>query len=141
MFFFILILSLVPSITQAYKSNIIEDNNPHSRGTTHEDITSECLDFLTNEILHDIIDEHGFVDITTQDNSAYHFGDCDFQGSAQNIIDPYDRAIKDPDPNNQNFYDATDAFSQLLYIVQDFYSHSNWVKLGKLEVVENSFGN
>ena len=44
------------------------------------------------------------------------------------------------DPADPSPLDAADEFGQLLHIAQDFYSHSNWVELGRTDLFEGGTG-
>ena len=120
---------------------------PTEAGSKHEDIDKDILgDFIKPSVLNDISDEHGFVDVVFQLSSRYHFDNCDFQSSTENINSKYSRLLTDlnPDPKIQNLDDAPDAFGQILHIAQDFYAHSNWVDLGKTnartDLIDNGNG-
>jgi hypothetical protein len=112
----------------------------------HEAITSQGLSFLNESVLDEINDEHGFIDDTTQLTPSWHFDSCQLQESAERINNQYN-APMDPidaggvmaefDPADPNPFDAADEFGQALHIVQDFYSHSNWVDLGRTDLYES----
>jgi len=106
----------------------------------HQDMTGIALNFLRPNVLDDIVDEHRFVETRFALDSSYHFDNCAFFESTQNINGLYFRAIGDLNPAAPDLEDAPDAFGQLLHPVQDFYSHSNWIELGKKTLVDNGFG-
>jgi len=128
----IVLVSITTSnnLTFAFKDYIPSETFPFFGAPIHEDITRAALDFLKPKILADINNEHAFVDGPLQFTSGYHVDGCHFSDSVSKINNHYSRAINDLDPSKRNHGDARDAFGQLLHIVQDFYSHSNWIELG-----------
>ena len=77
---------------------------------------------------------------------SFHFDDREFRGSTQNVNNIYNHLVQVLDPNNptsttEELYSFGQSFGAILHIVQDFYSHSNWVELGKRnELVEDGYG-
>jgi hypothetical protein len=63
-----------------------------------------------------------------------HFDACMFWESGQNINEKYGSLLT-LDPSLSAY-----RFGELLHPVQDFYSHSNWVEIGKDRIVENGTG-
>jgi hypothetical protein len=99
----------------------------------HEDITAKALSFLKPEVLADINDEHFYVDtalaLLPPLNSKYHFDNCMFKESTENINSLYDEVLAALNPDKPDVSKAANKFGQLLHTVQDFYAHSNWVEL------------
>ncbi len=142
-FMSLLFLSTIASTTiqsNAFKvkEQCIVSSNCHDGGDVtagdhprHEDITAEALGFLRLPILANINNEMSYTDTVFQTISSHHVDDCNFKGATQLINNLYIRAMKDIDSRKPNYDDAPDAFGQLLHTVQDFYSHSNWIELGR----------
>jgi hypothetical protein len=113
----------------------------------HQDITREGLGFLRSDLIYLLKNAHRDVDENFGDqiNPSFHFDDCEFRGSTQNINNIYNYLMQVLDPNNpasstEELYSFGQSFGAILHIVQDFYSHSNWVELGKRsELVEGGF--
>lgn len=103
----------------------------------HEEITVQALNFLREETLNDIADEHIYVDVIHALERQWHFDSCEFRGATQNINELYARTINALNPDQPDLGDASDAFGQLLHPIQDFYAHSNWVEIGKAELINN----
>lgn len=104
-------------------------NTPH-----HGDITDESLEFLQSDVLDKISSSNVDVD-ETNPGREFHFKNCDFQGTTENINSLYDQLVT----NIQNI-DGPETFGMLLHPVQDFYAHSNWVELGKNDLIDNGDG-
>ncbi len=96
----------------------------------HSGISSEALGFLKGDVLTSIIGYDVAVDISYSDRSDYHFDGCKFQESRTNINNRYIAAVGDLDPANPSLLDAELNYGTLLHVVQDFYSHSNWIETG-----------
>jgi hypothetical protein len=96
----------------------------------HGDIDDDSLSFLQSDILNRIssadVDE-------TDGGSEFHLYSCDFQGTTENINGLYDQLV-----TNIQDVDAPETFGKLLHPVQDFYAHSNWVELGRNDLIHNS---
>ena len=98
----------------------------------HADINNESLAFLKSDILSKI----NSADISAEDiekykTSIFHVYSCDFQGTTENINRLYDQLLINPKP---------ETFGLLLHPVQDFYAHSNWVELGKKDLIDTNDG-
>ena len=96
----------------------------------HADINNESLTFLKSDILSKINN----ADISAEDiekfkTSIFHVYSCDFQGTTENINRLYDQLLINPKP---------ETFGLLLHPVQDFYAHSNWVELGKKDLIDTN---
>jgi hypothetical protein len=81
----------------------------------------------------------GLVDIddSTRFLAAAHFDSNQFDASNERVIkltDDIYRAIE-----NRNFSTARLLIAQVLHVISDFYSHSNWIELGKNEI-NNAIG-
>ena len=100
----------------------------------HGDITDESLGFLQSDVLDKISSANVDVDETNH-GREFHFYSCDFQGTTENINSLYDQLVT----NIQNI-DGPETFGVLLHPVQDFYAHSNWVELGKNDLIDNGDG-
>ena len=100
----------------------------------HGDITDESLGFLQSDVLDKISSANVDVD-ETHNEREFHFKSCDFQGTTENINSLYDQLVA----NIQN-KDGPETFGKLLHPVQDFYAHSNWVELGKNDLIDNGDG-
>ena len=116
----------------------------------HEAITSEALDFLNQGAMGEMNDEHKFVDESTVSKAPDHFDNCRIQEAADIEINGNYNAPKDPqgaggviaefDPADPSPLDAADEFGQLLHVAQDFYSHSNWIELGRTDLFADGLG-
>ena len=96
----------------------------------HADINDESLAFLKSDILSEI----NTADISAEDikkfkTSIFHLYSCDFQGTTENINRLYDQLLINHKP---------ETFGLLLHPVQDFYAHSNWVELGRKDLIDTN---
>jgi hypothetical protein len=108
----------------------------------HVPITRQGLGFLRPTVMADILDENVFMDTTFGLTGSRHFDGCDFQGGSQFIRDQYaNEVLAELDPANPQPFDATDEFGQLLHTAHDFYSHSNWVELGRSDLLDSGLVN
>jgi Bacterial TSP3 repeat len=115
----------------------------------HEAITSQALSFVNQGVLDEMNDDQSFIDEWTQLGASWHFDNCRLQESAERINNQYN-APMDPlgaggviaefDPADPNPLDAADEFGQALHVIQDFYSHSNWIELGRTDLYEPGTG-
>jgi Bacterial TSP3 repeat len=116
----------------------------------HEAIASQALSFLNEGALAEMNDEQKFLDESSVLADSDHFDNCRLQESAQQINDQYNLPkdafgggggiVAEFDPADPSPLDAADEFGQALHIVQDFYSHSNWVELGRTDLYEPGTG-
>jgi hypothetical protein len=113
----------------------------------HGDVTEQALPFLTPAVLDDIRDEHAYEDTVHQFDLAHHFDACTFSGGAAVINDQYLRSggaqrgvIAEFQPGAPGVFGAADEFGQLLHQAQDFYAHSNWVEIGRQDLVDDGLG-
>src|SRR5215217_8659795 len=123
----IIILTILLFSTIVYPINAFES-------PIHGDITDESLGFLLSDVLDNISSTNVDVDETDK-GSKFHLYSCDFQGTTENINSLYDQLVT----NIQNI-NATETFGLLLHPVQDFYAHSNWVELGRNDLINNGDG-
>lgn len=108
----------------------------------HEDITREGLSFLKTNVLETVVAGNIFVDAAYALSSDYHFDGCSFSTTIENINRLYGLTIRDLDPTYQLLpVRGIDRFGQLLHPIQDFYSHSNWVELGKVNLSDDLLDN
>ncbi len=124
----IIILTILLFSTIAHPINAFES-------PIHGDITDESLGFLVSDVLDKISSTNVDVD-ETNEGSEFHLYSCDFQGATENIKSLYDQLVT----NIKNNIDAPETFGRLLHPVQDFYAHSNWVELGKNDLIDNGDG-
>jgi len=109
----------------------------------HADITREALRFLKPYILEIIVasnvnvdSSHGGWNHDTRTSHAWHFDNCLFEQAAADIN--LQHAVAAMAFSHPYFaYFAAGYFGKLLHPVQDFYSHSNWVELGKHELIDD----
>lgn len=101
----------------------------------HGDITDESLGFLRSDVLDKISSTSVDVDATNK-GPKFHLHNCDFQDATENINSLYDQLVT----NIQNNIDAPETFGMLLHPAQDFYAHSNWVELGRNDLIDNGDG-
>src|SRR5574339_612120 len=138
------------------KTNI--DKLVHAVNPIHQEITSNALSFLKDDVLKKINFGHEIADFPfeKQDDPFYHFDSCEFLGSSDRIKKQYVNTVdlitkRDPkfleynkntapplerfeffreDFNRDNLPDgAFEKFGEILHTVQDFYTHTNWVEL------------
>ena len=129
---------------------ISEGVKPCPAGTGgHEAITNQALSFFNEGTLDEMNDEQKFIEESTQITASWHFDNCRLQESAQWINEQYNQPldalgaggiIAELNPADPNPLDAADEFGQALHIVQDFYSHSNWIELGRTDLYESGTG-
>ena len=100
----------------------------------HGDITDESLGFLRSDVLDKITSTSVGVDETNK-GPKFHLHNCDFQAATENINSIYDQLV-----TNIKDIDAPETFGLLLHPAQDFYAHSNWVELGRNDIVDNGDG-
>ena len=101
----------------------------------HSDINDKTLRFLKPDILHKINSgDEGADNIGEFSHREYHSTGCDFQGTTENINRLYDQIVSNIDDKDA----MAKTFGLLLHPVQDFYAHSNWVELGRTDLLESS---
>ena len=101
----------------------------------HSDINDKTLSFLKPDILHKINSgDEGADNIGEYGHREYHSTGCDFQGTTENINRLYDQVVSNIDDKDA----MAKTFGLLLHPVQDFYAHSNWVELGRNDILESN---
>src|ERR671915_444979 len=101
----------------------------------HSDINDKSLSFLKPDILHKINSgDEGADNIEEFRHREYHSTGCDFQGTTENINRLYDQVVSSIDDKDT----MAKTFGLLLHPVQDFYAHSNWIELGRNDLIESS---
>src|SRR5436853_7319497 len=106
----------------------------------HQEITSEALYFLKDDVVEKINRGHEYADFISahQFDSTYHFDSCTFDDATKAINDHYAVILSSLRSNgNQGtlanyFFEESSAEAQfgiVLHAAQDFYSHTNWVEL------------
>lgn len=110
------------------------------RGRNHEAATTVGLPFLRTRVLEDIVEENRHVDFLAKSLPFDHFNGCDFLGSSREIAWKDSQAVKYLDPRSPDGWTATDQFGFALHIAQDFYAHSNWVNLGRRDLIDSGVG-
>ena len=113
---------------------------------SHEQMNVDGLGFLNVGALGEMHDEHEFMDWTGKNSADKHFDNCRFGGSIAEINERWDGdyaeagVIEEFDPAHPSPLDAADEFGQILHVAQDFYSHSNWVELGRTDLFDTGVG-
>jgi hypothetical protein len=123
----IIILTIILFSTIAHPINAFES-------LIHGDITDESLGFLRSDVLDKITSTSVDVDETNK-GPKFHLHNCDFQAATENINSIYDQLV-----TNIKDIDAPETFGLLLHPAQDFYAHSNWVELGRNDLVDDGDG-
>ena len=101
----------------------------------HSDINDKSLSFLKPDILHKINSGDEAADkIEEFRHREYHSTGCDFQGTTENINRLYGQVVSSIDDKDR----MAQTFGMLLHPVQDFYAHSNWIELGRNDLVESN---
>jgi parallel beta-helix repeat protein len=148
-------------LDDASRSPIIQKKY-HIGNPIHQDeITYQALKFLKPEAIRYINDGHEILDFIEekQYDSLNHFDNCEFSGTSNKINQRYDEIIsilskQDPDKlkydkntpilstssrfgfSMNNLPDgAFTKFGEILHVIQDFYSHTNWVELEKAKFI------
>ena len=112
---------------------------PHSFGLPiHQDITRQGLVFLKPDILTLIVDEH--VKIEQDQSSPNHFDNCQFTETTQKINTNYAVAVSMLDPEKSDHVMAAKYFGRIVHPAQDFYSHSNWIEMGRNDLIDPYLG-
>ena len=101
----------------------------------HSDINNKSLKFLKPDILTKINSGDRSADTIGEfGRREYHSAGCDFQGTTENINRLYDQVVSSIDDKDT----MAKIFGLLLHPVQDFYTHSNWIELGRKDLVESN---
>jgi hypothetical protein len=108
----------------------------------HAEIVEDTLGFLKPSVRTYVKEVAGLgTDVAFVADSSYHFDDCTFVASSQRVAEEQARVLSYLDPNSQSSESpifAQRSFARSLHIVQDFYSHSNWVELGHTTLFNES---
>jgi hypothetical protein len=105
----------------------------------HQDITREGLYFLKPDSLEAIVSQH--IKIEQYPASPNHFDNCQFAETVARINERYSAAIVDLNPKHANLPQAQENFGYILHAAQDFYSHTNWVEMGRTDLIDPWYGN
>ena len=120
----------------AFKSGIL------GAPPVHQQITTEALPDLNVGIRKQIID----ANVDTDENaisfatSSHHFDNNQISESVSYINSLYRQALSYADPAQFNSNALAVVFGQILHTVQDFYAHTNWVELGKTDLIDSGLG-
>ena len=106
----------------------------------HELMTADALPFVRTDVFEDMDGEHHQADFFYVQNNGTHFDGCEFGSGTGDINDLYDQVIVDLDPAGGDPWDAADDFGFLTHPAEDFYSHSNWVELGRTDLIDSGVG-
>ena len=114
----------------------------------HGNIIDNGLDFLNPGARGEMRDEQKFLDESTVLSYKIHFDACNFSNAIEVINEHYfdgsfggaGGVIAEFDPTDPSPFDAADEFGQLLHTLQDFYSHSNWVEIGRTDLLDGGTG-
>ena len=107
----------------------------------HDEITRSALPFLKSDIVDQIVkgvlsQDERLTDFSTAGyKGENHFDACMFDESVANIETKYKTLVNIKISPTRGAW----TFGELLHPVQDFYSHSNWVEIGKNGIVENGW--
>ena len=110
----------------------------------HESIIDSGLGFLNPGARSEMKDEQSFLDGTAVLSHKIHFDACHFSDAVEVINEHYlddevlgaGGVLAEFNPASPSPFDAADEFGQLLHTVQDFYSHSNWVEMGRTDLLD-----
>ena len=124
--------SLLPGVRPAFSIGI------------HESIIDDGLSFLNPGARSEMKDEQSFLDTSAVLSHKIHFDACHFSDAVEVINEHYldddvsgaGGVLAEFDPESPSPFDAADEFGQLLHTVQDFYSHSNWVEMGRTDLLD-----
>ncbi|KAK7929114.1 hypothetical protein WMY93_005509 [Mugilogobius chulae] len=109
-------------------------------GSSPEEIVQACLGpTATGDVsgakfhsaLQEIYMQNGLVDRDFVNSAPHHFNSEAFL-EGRGLITEGVAAIK-ANIRNENFQAARETLGKVLHVLQDFYSHSNWVELGHKE--------
>ncbi|KAM9792587.1 von Willebrand factor A domain-containing protein 7-like [Neosynchiropus ocellatus] len=112
-------------------------------GTSPEELVQACLGTTaTGEVsgakfhaaLQEIFIQNGLVDRDFADSAPHHFNSEAFLKGRGLIMERL-ASIK-ANVRSENYRAARESLGTILHVLQDFYSHSNWVELGYTEPYE-----
>ncbi|CAF3076558.1 unnamed protein product, partial [Rotaria sp. Silwood2] len=84
-------------------------------------------------ILDLVMTEDALVDFNsnTKKLSAAHFDSEAFINGSRRILQLRQIVVNDTSTTNKDLTNARQSLGRLLHTLQDFYSHSNWIEMGK----------
>jgi hypothetical protein len=132
------------SVDEGTNLEVIEEQDQQFSSTqepNHQAIMAEALGFLRPDILAALTAANVATDVQFALVSGYHFDDCNFSDSSKIVAANQAAAVQALDPSQASTgtdVAAVAAFGISLHVVQDFYSHSNWVELGAQGLVDDS---
>ncbi|CAF2153694.1 unnamed protein product [Rotaria magnacalcarata] len=87
-------------------------------------------------IVDSMITENALVDFdySTRKVAAAHYDNEAFINASRRILQFRERIINNINNISQDLSNARDLLGQLLHTLQDFYSHSNWIEMGKTDI-------
>ncbi|CAF2841610.1 unnamed protein product [Rotaria sp. Silwood2] len=87
-------------------------------------------------ILDLVMTEDALVDFNsnTKKLSAAHFDSEAFINGSRRILQLRQTVVNDARTTSKNLTNARQSLGRLLHTLQDFYSHSNWVEMGKTNI-------
>lgn len=103
----------------------------------HQEITKEGLSFLNDATKTLLADQHIYME--GDQSSSNHFDNCAFSESIAKINYKYRIAVGYLNPDFPQPDKSAEEFGRLLHIVQDFYSHSNWVEMRRTNLVDQGY--
>lgn len=103
----------------------------------HQDITKEGLSFLNTNTKTLLADQHLYME--ANQTSIYHFDNCAFSGTVNNINQRYRMAVSKLNPSSPDVNGAAEEFGRLLHQAQDFYSHSNWIEMSRADLIDDTY--
>ncbi|XP_029706463.1 von Willebrand factor A domain-containing protein 7 [Takifugu rubripes] len=113
-------------------------------GSSPEELVKACLGpTATGEVsgakfhaaLQEIYTQNGLVDRDFVNSAPHHFNSESFLEGRALIIEGL--ATIKSNIRLENFKAARETLGRILHVLQDFYSHSNWVELGNVEPFSN----
>ncbi|KAM9476982.1 von Willebrand factor A domain-containing protein 7-like [Clarias gariepinus] len=116
-----------------------EGQNYKLAGLTVESVAEACSssnsakDFQSS--INEISSHNAWVDFWHQLSAHYHFDSESFQ-PGRDLITKGVHAVK-RSVKQQSYQAARKELGKILHTLQDFYSHSNWIELGKTEPYSN----
>ncbi|XP_060729093.1 von Willebrand factor A domain-containing protein 7-like [Tachysurus vachellii] len=85
--------------------------------------------------INNINDHNAFVDVKHFFDAPYHFDNEEILAGRELITEG--RFAVKYSVKEQNYQAAREALGKILHTLQDFYSHSNWIEMGKTEPYSN----
>lgn len=106
----------------------------------HEALTAGALSFLKDDVIEEINDENTDQDFLGQFNQGFHFDGNHFSAGAGFINGWLNDAIGVANPEAFDSEELAGFFGRILHSIQDFYSHTNWVDMGRSDLFETGTG-